>query len=168
LFIPNETPAAADQETVQFTWLRAVDAAMRGSADQGLRASCSFWQRNDASMFWKFIFKQPLMEQRTRALCRMQGWLDQPSATEGLFSDLVERLLKAIGDDSPQDPPTRGGALPGGDEFHDLIPRIQHASDRVDQEGIGLVSESVRVGLSAAATRLAAVLQTSGDDHKAS
>jgi hypothetical protein len=169
LFIPDEPPAPTDQETVRFTWLRAVDAAMRGSADEGLRASCSRWQRHDASVFWQFMFKQRAVEQQTRVLCRQQGWLDQPSLTQDLLADLAERLLNAIGATSPSEPhePGRVEALLGGDDFHDLLHRLRRASDRVEHEGVDVIPEGVRGALSGALDHLSSVLQEPGADPKA-
>lgn len=161
LLILPDTPEPTDHETVEFTWLRAVDAVMRGSADEGLRASCSRWQRNDTAAFWKFMFNQRSVERNTRVLCQMQGWLDQPSMTGELLAELSERLFKAIGDE-PHDvlrEPSRVGAPLRGDEFHDLVLRVRHATERVKQEGIDSIPEGVRGALGGALDQFASVLR---------
>lgn len=161
LFAPDEPSDHRDKETVRFTWLRAVDAAMRGSADEGLRASCSRWQSDDATGFWKFMFKQHSVEQQTRTLCRQQGWLDQPTLTEELLAELAERLLKAIGE-------TGAGKQPdlrqiegwfGGDDLQTLVLGLQRVSDDVERDGVGVVPDDVRGALSDALDRLVTLLQ---------
>lgn len=169
LFIPHEPPVQTDQDTLRFTWLRAVDAAMRGSADEGLRVSCSLWRPDDAAVFWKFMFKQRLVERQTRVLCRQQGWLDQPSLTEDLLAGLVKRMMEAIGDTSRGEPlePSRIGVSTIGDEFHDLVDRLGRASHRVEHEGIGVIPDGVRGALSGALEHLSSILREPSADPEA-
>jgi hypothetical protein len=169
LFIPHEPPVQTDQETLRFTWLRAVDAAMRGSADEGLRASCIRWQSHDAAVFWKFMFKQGLVEQQTRVLCQQQGWLDQPSLTEDLLDGLVTRMMQAIGDTAPSEPhdPGRITDLLIGDQFSDLVDRLERASNRVEEEGVGVIPDGVRRALTGALDHLSSVLREPSADPEA-
>jgi hypothetical protein len=140
LFIPTAPPPSTDEDTVQLTWMRALDAALGGTADQGFRASCTNWRRDDVSVFWRFMFKHKSFEQQTRLLFVKWTGIDEPT-TEVLLSELTERLLHAVTKASSQRTGDSTDDLPTNnpDNFEALVSMMRDASQRVEQEGVQII-----------------------------
>jgi hypothetical protein len=159
LFIPTEPPMSTDEETVQLTWMRALDAALGGTADQGFKASCLEWERDDVTVFWRFMFNYKSFEQQTRTLFVRWTGIDEPT-TEILLGELTERLLHAVAKTSSRrtEDFTSNPATNRPDDFETLVSMMQHAAQRLDQEGIQVVPNHTQETLRSALADLTSAL----------
>jgi hypothetical protein len=165
LLIGNSLPELADKNTLHFTLLRTIDAIIRGSADEGLRASCSQWEVHDALSFWNSMFRISNVEEQTRDLCYKKGWLDQPLITEDLVASLVAKTMKIIRKPSTNtDESKRFSQLIVKDPFEELVDLLGRASARIETEGGGVIPEDVHSPLLTALDHLSSILRKLHDN----
>lgn len=162
LYMPDEPPRSTSTVTVQLTWVRALDAALSGTADQGFIASCYNWDQDQADGFWRFIFKHEAFEQPTRRLFEKWTGIHEASV-ETLHSELTHRLLKVIS--KPEQTRTYANSEPiAPTNFQALVTMLEHASEIIKQDGIDIIPKQTRSRLGSALTSLQTALSVEADN----
>ncbi len=163
LYMPKEPPSSTSNVTVQLTWMRALDAALGGTADQGLRASCYNWNQDQAAGFWRFIFKHEDFERLTRQL--FEKWTGIHEASfETLNTELTERLLKVIS--RPEQTKTYANDSEPilSTNFEELVTLLERASAIIQRDGSHIIPKETRRPLRSALTSLKRSLPDEADN----
>src|SRR6185369_2842842 len=121
------------------------------------KASCHDWGRDHASGFWRFILKHEAFEKPTRQI--FEKWTGLPKLTsERLHSELTERLLNVIATSYEMRTYSEESNSVISDNFDDLVNILEHASERVNRDGIGIVPKRTRRPLRSALLSLEVAL----------
>ncbi len=163
LYIPNGSPSPTDPDTIQFTWLRALGAALGGTADRGFSASCRSWQRHHADLFWSSMFEHGSFEKDTRTMLERWTGFHEP-ATEDLLTELTDRLLLAVGSAPADRWLSIAAPEPSAqDDFDALASMLRLASQRIRLEGFHVMPGDTQEVLRAALAEFTDLFPTEND-----
>ena len=95
ILIPKTKKIVSDDVTTRLTWMRALNVAIWGTADQGLAACSRNWHRDDFEGFWRLILSERKEADAVRSLYRQ--WTGHTEKSfESLATALATRLRVAV------------------------------------------------------------------------